>query len=87
VQNPHKTGAPGEDERTVYDFNLRTNLREFYPYTVHSKSIRYNDVFHLYEQLCKAYGAQKFPPFPGKNFFGRFDGNVINERLVAFQRV
>jgi hypothetical protein len=87
VQNPHKIGVAGEDQHTVFDFVLRTNLQEYGASQFHVRSRRYSEVRRFWQMLCSQFGGHIFSAFPEKNFFGRFDAGVVGARTRAFQTV
>lgn len=71
VQNPHTVGNAGEDQHTVYEFMLRTNLPEYGHQQYHVRKRRYSEARAFFKALSVQFDTSRFPVFPEKNFWGR----------------
>eukprot|EP00211_Chloroparvula_japonica_P004270 CAMPEP_0119155478 /NCGR_PEP_ID=MMETSP1310-20130426/51769_1 /TAXON_ID=464262 /ORGANISM="Genus nov. species nov., Strain RCC2339" /LENGTH=642 /DNA_ID=CAMNT_0007148077 /DNA_START=59 /DNA_END=1987 /DNA_ORIENTATION=- len=72
-----------KNDHYKYRIFLRTNLPDFeYPKTMIKK--RYSNFKDLAKRL--SYLDSSLPSIPGKDFFGRYNKKILNERTQGFQK-
>jgi len=77
--------------RTEYFLTVQTNIKNWYPYTVHYVLRRYNEFKLFHEELTEYISTLKIegnlPDFPGKKVLGSKSKSTVSKRISAFQDI